>query len=163
MTYKCLDCGHLFEEGEESHFSEEHGESYTGCPICGGAYEDTRPCKHCGADHLEDDLRNGFCIGCILETMTMVNMTRYLEDTNLEADFYIGEFYNSIFDYASPSLVKLARGGFMNHVHSDELLHYGEVGYESPLIESLRKFIVDDGYGLYDFSEWLNSKKEVKK
>lgn len=46
--YRCYDCGHMFEEGEQKTRREEYGEIIEGCPICGGAYEETEPCKICG-------------------------------------------------------------------------------------------------------------------
>lgn len=47
--YKCKECGHLFEDGEEKRWVEPHGETLRGCPICFGVYEIARPCKICGA------------------------------------------------------------------------------------------------------------------
>lgn len=56
MMYKCLGCGHLFEEGEQKTYRECVGEyfgtpayeEYSGCPICEEAYEEIEPCKICG-------------------------------------------------------------------------------------------------------------------
>ena len=48
MYYKCEDCGHIFEEGEQSHWTEPHGERLSGCPICNGAYEEVHYCSICG-------------------------------------------------------------------------------------------------------------------
>lgn len=53
--YKCLECGHLFEEGEQAVWEERHGlstppyEKFEGCPLCHGAYEKIKPCAVCGA------------------------------------------------------------------------------------------------------------------
>jgi hypothetical protein len=49
MIYKCVDCGHIFEEGEQAVWYEDRGEFWgvpcsermTGCPICNGDYEET--------------------------------------------------------------------------------------------------------------------------
>lgn len=44
--FRCLDCGHVFEAGEESRWVERHGfhsgpyEKWSGCPLCRGAYEE---------------------------------------------------------------------------------------------------------------------------
>lgn len=75
MTYKCLDCGHLFEEGEQATWEESRGEFWgipvkekmSGCPLCHGSYEQTVPCEHCGSMHLEDELVDGWCEDCIEE------------------------------------------------------------------------------------------------
>ncbi len=73
--YKCLDCGHIFEYGEESIRRESRGEfggtpcfeEMIGCPLCGGDYEETIPCAICGSEHLEDELNGGVCDDCIDE------------------------------------------------------------------------------------------------
>lgn len=162
MVYKCFECGHLFESGEERRVIEDHGEEYLACPCCGGAYEATVQCKSCEGNFFENVLYNGWCINCLGEKMTINNMRQYLKDSNIEADFYLEEFYESNVTYATESLIKLARDGFMSALRADELNHYGERGFESQYIEMMRKFIVDNGFGLYDFAEWLNKREEKK-
>lgn len=65
MAYKCLNCGHIFDEGEERRWIEPHGEEMTGCPLCSEGYERTRQCKMCGGEFLEDELFGGICQDCI--------------------------------------------------------------------------------------------------
>ena len=75
MSYKCLDCGHIFEYGEEAVWSEFRGECFgvesyekmDGCPLCRGDYEETVKCSICGSEHLEDELNGGVCDECIDE------------------------------------------------------------------------------------------------
>lgn len=165
--FKCFECGHLFEHGEERRVVEAHGEEYLACPVCGNAYDETIQCKRCGAHHFEDDLYNGLCTECIGELMTLPNMKQYLEDVGLEEDFYIGEVYKSNFEYVSPELLDLARCAF-NKMTIKEVLDAAEPkgnvpdGYESPQTVMMRKFIVDDHYGLYNFAEWWNKKEDKK-
>lgn len=72
MTYKCLECGHIFEEGEEGHYFE-NGECWGApysqkiycCPLCKGDYDVTTPCEICGSEHLEEELNGGLCDECI--------------------------------------------------------------------------------------------------
>lgn len=66
--YRCEECGHLFEEGEESRWVETHGldtppyEEWSGCPLCKGSYEEIKPCKICGSyDH---DYGEEYCNVC---------------------------------------------------------------------------------------------------
>lgn len=65
MTYRCNECGHIFEEGEQTVWQETHGfaeppyETMSGCPLCQGDYDEVYPCKICGA-HSEED----FCPTC---------------------------------------------------------------------------------------------------
>lgn len=71
MAYKCLDCGHIFEDGEQIMWEESHGfdvsphEKFCGCPLCKGEYEETTPCEICGSEHLEEELNCGVCDECV--------------------------------------------------------------------------------------------------
>lgn len=70
MAYRCLECGHIFEEGEQVSFRQEYWgmESFlwaSGCPICKGNYEETTPCKICGSEHLEEELHGCVCAECV--------------------------------------------------------------------------------------------------
>lgn len=55
--YKCVDCGHLFEDGEQKTYKENIGEChgspsyvyFSVCPICDGEYEEINPCTVCGS------------------------------------------------------------------------------------------------------------------
>lgn len=71
MTYRCVECGHVFEEGEEAVWYETYEfwgfpsrEEMTGCPKCKGAFEEARECKKCGELHFEDELYDGLCEDC---------------------------------------------------------------------------------------------------
>lgn len=65
--YICRDCGTIFEEPK--HYSETHGldnppyEEYSGCPECGGDYNETYMCSECGQYIFGDfvELKNGEC------------------------------------------------------------------------------------------------------
>ncbi len=68
MAYRCLECGHIFEDGEQARWEEHHpygmgyaAEEFIGCPICKGKFEKTKQCKVCGGEFLEEDL-NGDCV-----------------------------------------------------------------------------------------------------
>ena len=47
MAYKCLSCGHVFEEGEQACWTESRGEYWgspcyetmSGCPVCKEEYD----------------------------------------------------------------------------------------------------------------------------
>lgn len=75
MAFKCLECGHIFEDGEQARWEEHHpygmgyaAESFSGCPVCKGSYEETKQCKICGGEFLEDELNGGLvCNECIDE------------------------------------------------------------------------------------------------
>lgn len=73
MAYKCLECGHIFERGEEDVWRESRGEFWgqpcyeevSGCPLCRGGFRETVQCASCGGEHLEDELHGGVCDECI--------------------------------------------------------------------------------------------------
>lgn len=71
MAYKCLECGHIFDDGEQAVWEERHGldtppyEQRSGCPLCEGSYEETVRCDICGSEHLADELNGGVCDECI--------------------------------------------------------------------------------------------------
>ena len=70
--YKCVDCGHVFEDGEQAVWNEDRGEYFgmpcsetmTGCPKCHGYYEEAHICDGCGEWFLDDELYDGLCGGC---------------------------------------------------------------------------------------------------
>ena len=90
MFYKCLECGHIFEDGEQACWSENRGEFWgvscsenmSGCPLCKGKYEETVQCAVCGSEHLPDELFGGVCEDCIDE---------YRKDFNSCYEFSSGE------------------------------------------------------------------------
>ena len=60
---KCLDCGNLFENGEEKTWIESHGEKLSGCPVCCGAYEEAKACEICGSYYGMEDGED-YCNNC---------------------------------------------------------------------------------------------------
>lgn len=73
--YRCIECGRIFEEGEEAVWYEDRGEYWgipcrervTGCPSCRGDYEEVFQCEECGEWFFEDELEDGLCEDCINE------------------------------------------------------------------------------------------------
>lgn len=69
--YKCVECGHLFEDGEQRSYSENVGEchgspaymSFSCCPVCGEDYEEARPCRICGS-YQGVEYGEDFCENC---------------------------------------------------------------------------------------------------
>jgi hypothetical protein len=91
MTYKCLECGHIFEEGEEAVWEEKHGfleppyEKTSGCPMCGGSFEETEQCKICGSHHLWEELNGGVCYECFDEYKNDLEMCHRIGAKSLES------------------------------------------------------------------------------
>ena len=71
--YKCLDCGHIFEDGEQGTYIETYGldnppyKEISCCPLCKGDYEEAKNCEICGEIYLEEELEGGVCDNCIQE------------------------------------------------------------------------------------------------
>lgn len=73
MAYKCIECGNIFEEGEQARWSEDRGEFWgmscseemSGCPKCRGEYMKTAPCEICGLETINDELNSGVCDKCL--------------------------------------------------------------------------------------------------
>ena len=68
MAYKCLNCGHIFEEGEQTTREEHHPygmgyatEEFSCCPMCEGYYEKTEKCQICLGEFFKSEL-NGECV-----------------------------------------------------------------------------------------------------
>ena len=176
MMYRCENCGHLFEEGEQAVTYETHGfyqppyEEIHSCPVCGGDFEEVHQCKECGDWHTEDELYSGWCEKCLRET---INYDTFFEYCEANKD----EQYLDIF------VMSELLGGMDCPKHSTDEFHHlmvGEYSYRVNLIQSYEamfgktapdnflsaciRFIMDDdgSIGRENYADWLNSKKEVK-
>lgn len=102
--YKCVECGHIFEKGEEKHWTESRGEYWgqpvheemTGCPRCGGDYEKTEPCAVCGSETSWDALSGGVCIGCLSNYQYDTDTCLKIGEMNRE-EIELNSFLLSIF------------------------------------------------------------------
>ena len=73
MSYKCCECGHIFEECEIAEWEDQVGEfwgrpyyeSMYGCPLCRGEFAETVKCAICGSEHLKEELNAGVCDECL--------------------------------------------------------------------------------------------------
>ena len=97
--FKCEECGHLFEEGEQKNvidmhgFSHGEGEKYSVCPRCDGNYEEVKPCKICGS---YEDVNDGeFCDNCKIKVQKtfsqLMNEHFSVEERELLNILYEGE------------------------------------------------------------------------
>lgn len=111
MTFKCYECGHVFEIGEEKTWVENYGEHMSGCPMCGGSYEETVQCSICGSEHLEDELDGGVCEECIDTYRYDVNMCFRLGEKAKE-DVEINSFFASM--YSAGEIEELIWRDMMN-------------------------------------------------
>ena len=165
MMFKCCECGHLFEDGEQAVWTEAHGEKWSGCPICNAGYEEVHQCKECGDWHTENELYDGWCEKCLRETINYDTFFEYCEankDENYLDIFVMSEFLDmDMSEHSSYDFHQLMIKVYKERVswaknHPTSLI--------DSFIVSCRRFIMDDDgeIGRENYADWLNSKKEVK-
>ena len=106
MAYRCLECGHIFEEGEQARWKEHHpygmgyaAEKFSGSPICKGSYEETKQCKICGGEFLEDELNGGLvCDDCVEEYKRDLKTCYKIAETASKEKIKINPLLVSAFD-----------------------------------------------------------------
>lgn len=106
MAYKCLDCGNIFEDGEQARWEEHHpygmgyaSEEFSGCPICNGDFEETKQCKICGGEFLEDELNGGcVCDDCVEEYKRDLKTCYAIAETTEKQEIKINALLASLFD-----------------------------------------------------------------
>lgn len=96
MAYKCYDCGHIFENGEEKTWVENYGENRSGCPLCGGSYGSTVRCSICKSEHLDDELEGGVCEECIGQYRYNADVCYSIGEKSKE-DVFINGFLASMY------------------------------------------------------------------
>ena len=170
--YRCTECGHLFEEGEQATWEETHGldsppyEKWSGCPICKGDYEEVYQCEQCGDWHSEDELYDGWCEKCLRETINYDTFFEYCEANKDEQ--YLDTFVmcyllncdqDEVPKYPSWEFHHLMVETYKRGVANAKLL-----GEKFGFLEKCIGFIMeDDGYsGRENYAEWLNNRKVVK-
>lgn len=85
--FKCKRCDHLFEDGEQSRWTEMHGfssgsgEDWSGCPLCNGDYEEVQPCEVCGEYSTEE-----YCPECVKKVRNLFTdfISKNLNDDEYE-------------------------------------------------------------------------------
>ena len=162
MMYKCENCGHLFEDGEQARWTEDHGEEWSSCPICKSEYEEVRICKNCGKWHTENELFDGWCADCLIDQITYETFFDYCESER-------GRNYLDIFvmsyllggmdcpDWISYDFHQLMIETYKKRVASATLL-------KDHFLNDCVRFIMEECQGSIGreyFADWLN-KKVVK-
>ena len=71
--YKCVECGHVFDDEDVKRLREDRGEchgvpayeEYCVCPACNGDIDEAKICKCCYEYFLNDEMEDDFCMSCI--------------------------------------------------------------------------------------------------
>ena len=177
MMYRCVNCGHLFEEGEQAVWYENQGEChgvtamerFSGCPVCKGDYEEVRQCKECGDWNSDDELYDGWCEKCLRESINYDKFLEYCEshkDEQYLDTFVMCYILNCEYvpRFSSDEFHELMIDTYKKNVAKSEeyerILRRKEVDC---LLDMCIRFVMDDdGYsGRENYADWLN-KREVK-
>ena len=177
MMYKCLDCGHLFEDGEQYTWTENQGschgvtatERFSGCPLCKGDYLEVRQCRECGSWHFEDELYSGWCEKCLRETINYDTFFEYCEANRDEQYLDIFVMSELLGGMDCPKNVSYEFHELMVDTYKarvDDIKSAVMASYKAviDILPACIRFIMDDdgSIGRENYADWLNSKKEVK-
>ena len=154
--YKCLECGHIFDEGEEKNWMEAYGEYMTGCPMCMCAYDDAYMCIQCGSYHLSDELYSGLCLDCITEQATPHNLADWAETDPMLNDEFYSYYYDSLIIDPGQQLRQLLRGGLLQRASIEKLSGLTETH------DKCKGFVLNSEENTTDFAKWLTAKKGKK-
>ena len=169
MMYRCENCGNLFEEGEQAVWKENHGldsppyETWSGCPICRGDYEEVNQCKKCGDWHSEDELYDGWCEKCLRETINYDTFFEYCEANNDEQYLDIFVMSELLGGMDCPKNVSWDFHYLMAKVYKEEVERAKENPELFDFLDVCKRFIMDDdgSIGRENYADWLND-REVK-
>ena len=171
--YKCCECGHLFEEGEQAVTYETHGfyqppyEEIHSCPVCGGDFEEVHQCKECGDWHYEDELYDGWCEKCLRETINYDTFFEYCEankDEQYLDIFVMSELLGGMdcpknVSYEFHQLMIKYYKECVDAVTSWEKL-MGRKHIDDFLIDCIIFIMDDDGsIGRENYADWLNKRE----
>ena len=163
MAYKCCDCGHIFDDGEQRAVKECHSEvdgtcyeEFFVCPVCGGGYEETIHCGICGGEFTKDELYCGVCEDCLSESITYDNVLQYLLDYHLLDEFMFETWFkSSVPSRISEELEATLQEWFMRLRANDLLCGTSE------LLDKCREFVEEDAFSKADFADWVLERKEA--
>ena len=170
--YKCENCGHLFEEGEQARWTEEHGEKWDGCPLCRGDYEEVHQCQECGDWHTEDEIYDVWCEKCLRETINYDTFFEYCEankDEQYLDTFVMCEILNCEYvpKISSDEFHDLMIQTFNKKV--EEFTVYFAIRKmlgckdekQNDFLNTCIRFIMDDdgSIGRENYADWLNKRK----
>lgn len=170
--YKCTECGNLFEEGEQAVWYENQGEChgvmamerFSGCPVCGGDYEEVHQCKECGDWHAEDELYDGWCEKCLRETINYDTFFEYCEankDWQYLDIFMMSELLGGMY---CPCNISTEFHQLMVETYKRRVANAKLLGARFDFLDKCIRFVMDyDGsIGRENYADWLN-KREANK
>ena len=181
MMYRCENCGHLFEDGEQAVWEERHGldtppyEKWDGCPICKDGYEEVHQCEECDEWHTEDELYDGWCEKCLRETINYDTFFEYCEankDEQYLDTFVMCEILNCEYvpKISSDEFHELMIETYKKRVEEASLHNWvqglipeSKRRYDDFIDRCIRFIMDDDGsIGRENYADWLNKREASK-
>ena len=178
--YKCLNCGHIFEEGEQAVYRERHGfsggpyEEFHSCPICGGDIEKTEQCADCGGEFLAEELICGRCVDCLKNAVTYESFLEFATtgtddptEVDVLEDFVLRMMCNvnghdTVITCSSALFKGMCKDYFLAGVDDDK----ENIAWFGPGRATLLPYIIsyiDDSCLWNEFAEYLEKKDEEEK
>ena len=171
MMYRCENCGHLFEEGEQAVWYENQGEChgvtamerFSGCPLCHDDYNEVYQCNECGDWHYADELYSGWCEKCLRETINYDTFFEYCEANKDEQYLDIFVMSELLGGMDCPKNVSYEFHQLMIDTYKRRVAEARLFGKSDEILSACIRFIMeDDGEsGRENYADWLN-KREVK-
>lgn len=150
--FRCVDCGHIFDVGEEKVYTEAHGEKMSCCPVCGGDFLEVDHCDGCYKVKWLDELYSGYCERCLRDSLNGANISAYIKHSDQAEDFYIKWYYETECLNPSAELIDLCRTGYLKQVALEAMQgkHKAE-----------REFwrYLDNTQQIEDYAKWLAQRK----
>lgn len=155
--YICNCCGNIFEDGEQSFWTEEHGETFSGCPVCKGDFSVLHRCEKCREIEDEDNLFFGLCSHCIKESITLESFREFLSQTDTGLLNFI---FSRVFEcYDIPAggndeLYDFVKRVFVRKSYEDALNNSTE------FLDKCSSYIFSDKMMTKAFAYWLKERGE---
>ncbi len=169
MMYRCENCRHLFEEGEQAAWEEKHGldtppyEKWSGCPLCRSGYEEVYQCKKCGDWHAKSELYEGWCEKCLRESIDYDTFFEYCEANRDERYLDIFVMSELLGGMDCPENVSWDFHQLMIETYKQKSMVAKAFEKISGFLPACIRFIMDDdgSIGRENYADWLN-KREAK-
>lgn len=170
--FKCVNCGHIFEEGEQVVKSDRHGfrygpaEEYIACPVCGGTDLDrTVRCRKCGGEYLEEEMHGHICNECVENYINYDSFFEFAVSgfepdalSNLESFIFIELFGFGASDVPMTSSQKMKQ--YFQEIYKREVASEKLLGTHT-FRDKINHYMSNWANRDY-FAEWLEEKEATK-